>query len=80
MAQCFTGGEPVSFDHFFALIQSAASGKFPSTVRISLGLATTFADVYQFLRFARGFLDRATADLGPAALVGAAGGPTRDAG
>jgi molybdenum cofactor sulfurtransferase len=85
MAQCFTGGEPVSFDHFFARIQSAASGKFPSTVRISLGLASTFADVYQFLRFARGFLDKATADLGPAdlgsaALVGAAGGPTRDAG
>ena len=27
-------------------------------VRVSLGIATTFADVYWFVRFVRGFLDR----------------------
>jgi molybdenum cofactor sulfurtransferase len=67
MAQCFTSSEPMSFDQFFALLQSIGGGKNASTVRISVGLATNFADAYQFIRFARGFLNKTTADIGAAA-------------
>ena len=33
-----------------------------SAVRISLGLATNFADVYRFLSFASSFIDHAAGD------------------
>jgi hypothetical protein len=36
-------------------------------VRVSLGLASTFADVYRFIAFARSFLDKSLAELGTAA-------------
>ena len=32
-------------------------------VRISVGVATTFADVYRFVRFAEGFLDRTAREI-----------------
>jgi selenocysteine lyase/cysteine desulfurase len=67
MAQCFKSDEPMSFDQFFTLIQSIGGGKSASTVRISVGLATNFADVYQFIQFARSFLDKTAADIGAAA-------------
>lgn len=67
MAQCFKNEEPMSFDQFFALIQSIGSGKSASTVRISVGLVTNFADVYTFIQFASGFVDKTTADVGIAA-------------
>jgi selenocysteine lyase/cysteine desulfurase len=78
MAECFKGDEPMSFDQFYALIQSIGGGKSASTVRISVGLASTFADAYAFVQFARGFLDRTTADIGAAAQ--ACTKLTRDAG
>ena len=31
-------------------------GKSPGAVRVSLGLASTFADVHAFIRFASGFV------------------------
>lgn len=80
MARCFVGPGPVSFDQFFALIQRAGRDKAPSTVRVSVGLATNFADVYRFVRFARGFLDQTTADLGTPAPAGARHALTPDAG
>jgi selenocysteine lyase/cysteine desulfurase len=67
MAECFKSDEPISFDEFVALIQSIGGGKSASTVRISVGLATNFADVYRFIAFARGFLDKTSADIGTAA-------------
>ncbi len=79
MAQCFTTKEPMSFDQFFALIQALGNGKNASTVRISVGLATTFADVYRFVQFARGFLDKTVADIGPATADLAHAPATRDA-
>jgi hypothetical protein len=36
-------------------------------VRISVGLASNFADVYRVITFARGFLDRTSAEIGNAA-------------
>ena len=34
-----------------------ATGKVPNTMRVSLGLASNFADVYRFMAFAEGFCD-----------------------
>ncbi|NJN81157.1 MAG: aminotransferase class V-fold PLP-dependent enzyme [Caldilineaceae bacterium] len=62
MAHCFAGLEPVSFDQFFATVQQLG-GKSPSTVRVSLGLASNFADVYRFRQFAQEFVDRSAADV-----------------
>ncbi|HEU5102134.1 MAG TPA: aminotransferase class V-fold PLP-dependent enzyme [Roseiflexaceae bacterium] len=67
MAECFKSEEPLSFDQFIALIQSIGGGKSASTVRISVGLASNFADVHRFIDFARGFLDKTGADIGVAA-------------
>jgi molybdenum cofactor sulfurtransferase len=35
-----------------------ATGKVPNTIRVSLGLASDFADVYRFMAFAEGYRDR----------------------
>ena len=40
-------------------------GKSVSAVRVSVGIASNFADVYHFLSFARGFLDRTVEEVGP---------------
>ncbi len=58
MAECFEKPEtPVTLQHCQSLIQDA-SGVAPNTVRISLGIASNFADVHRFIEFARGFKDR----------------------
>ncbi len=36
-----------------------ATGKAPNTVRVSLGVASDFADVYRFMTFVVGYRDRA---------------------
>ena len=46
-------------------------GRLPSAIRISVGLATNFADAYRFLCFLQGFADQSVADLNqPAFAVG----------
>jgi molybdenum cofactor sulfurtransferase len=67
MAECFRGDEPISFDQFTAMIQSNGNGKSANTVRISVGLASNFADVYRLIAFARGFLDQTSAEIGKVA-------------
>lgn len=67
MAQCFMGSAPVSFQQFYRLIQEAG-GHSPSTVRVSLGIASNFADVYRFMQFAAGFRNRCAAEMLPDAL------------
>jgi len=61
MAACFRGG-PMAFSEFFTLIH-AQTGKTPSTMRVSLGLASNFADVYTFVNSLETFRDRRAADL-----------------
>jgi molybdenum cofactor sulfurtransferase len=78
MAECFKSDEPISFDQFTAMIQRNGDGKSASTVRISVGLASNFADVYRMIMFARGFLDQTSAAIGSAAQ--ACTKLTRDAG
>jgi selenocysteine lyase/cysteine desulfurase len=49
----FTGDGEVSWDQFLADLGMRSGG----AVRVSLGLATNFADVYRFVQFAQTFLD-----------------------
>ena len=57
MAECFAGHEaPVTFTECHDIIRDA-SGKMPNTMRVSFGLASTFADAYRFMAFAEGFCD-----------------------
>ncbi len=49
----------VTLDDFRRCIDAKSTG----AVRVSVGLASTFADVYHFVRFARGFLDRTADEL-----------------
>jgi molybdenum cofactor sulfurtransferase len=58
MAECFAEPDiPVTLLDCQRLIQDA-TGKVPNTIRISLGLVSNFADVWQFMAFAESFRDR----------------------
>jgi selenocysteine lyase/cysteine desulfurase len=60
LGACFaTHMERLTLDEFRRCIDAKSTG----AVRVSLGLASTFADVYQFVAFARTFLDTRVADL-----------------
>ena len=64
MAECFVGKtKPVTFSECHEIIRDA-TGKMPNTMRVSLGLASNFADVYRFLAFAAGFRDRTAEEVG----------------
>ncbi|MEP7359018.1 MAG: aminotransferase class V-fold PLP-dependent enzyme, partial [Anaerolineales bacterium] len=51
---CFRDKDEQTFDEFLRVID----GKTTGALRASLGLATTFADVYKFAAFAETFVDR----------------------
>ncbi len=64
MAECFVGKtKPVTFSECHEIIRDA-TGKMPNTMRVSLGLASNFADVYRFMAFAAGFRDRTAEEVG----------------
>jgi hypothetical protein len=54
LAPCFLHADDLSYEQFLHVID----GKTTGALRASLGLATTFADVYQYVAFARTFVDR----------------------
>ncbi len=54
LAPYFHHADRMTFEQFIEAMDGRASG----AVRVSIGLATTFGDVYRFLAFARGFLDQ----------------------
>jgi selenocysteine lyase/cysteine desulfurase len=54
LAGCFVDAEQLAFEQFLQVIE----GKTAGAVRASLGLASTFADVYAYARFASTFIDR----------------------
>lgn len=54
MVACFKDKESQTFEEFLQVID----GKTTGALRASLGLVTTFADVYAYVRFARTFIDR----------------------
>lgn len=47
-----------SMENALADFRLCIDGKSSGAVRVSVGLASNFADVYRFLEFARGFVDR----------------------
>jgi molybdenum cofactor sulfurtransferase len=67
MRPFFTESDLCSFDEFYE--RSQARGKYPSTVRISTGIASTFADAARFIDFARSFANRTAADIADIAPV-----------
>lgn len=59
LTSCFIRHDRLSLDEFRRCIDDKSTG----AVRISVGLATTFADVYTCVAFARTFLDKSLVDL-----------------
>jgi selenocysteine lyase/cysteine desulfurase len=61
MAPFFTQPDLCSFDDFYE--QSQRHGKYPSTIRISTGIASTFQDAHRFVEFTRAFLNQTASDI-----------------
>ena len=57
MAEAFKNEERMTFEQFLTVLERT-DGKSAGAVRVSLGMVTSFADVYRFLLFAQGFLDK----------------------
>jgi len=53
----------VSFDEMRELVR-AGYGKSVASIRVSPGIASNFPDVFRFVEFVRGFLDRSSAEVG----------------
>ncbi len=62
MAQAFNRPTAMSFDDFYDWARQEHNRN-PSTIRISVGLATNFADIYRFMQFLESFLDKPEAEL-----------------
>ena len=62
MRQWFGRAEPVSYPELRDRIR-IEHGRLPSAIRISVGVATNFADAYRFLCFLQGFVDRSVAEI-----------------
>jgi selenocysteine lyase/cysteine desulfurase len=54
LTSCFITHDRMSLDEFRRCIDDKSTG----AVRVSLGLASTFGDVYRFIAFARSFVDQ----------------------
>jgi selenocysteine lyase/cysteine desulfurase len=54
LAPCFRDKDRLTFEQFLHVID----GKTTGALRASIGLATTFADVYKYVRFAQTFVNR----------------------
>jgi selenocysteine lyase/cysteine desulfurase len=63
MREFFRGPAPLSFQELRAEMR-ARFGRDVSAVRVSVGIASTFADVDAFIRFAAQFLDRSSDEIG----------------
>jgi selenocysteine lyase/cysteine desulfurase len=63
MASCFEEPDvPVTLNDCQRIIHDH-TGKVPNTIRVSLGIASNFADVWRFMRFVEGFRERDAADV-----------------
>ena len=58
LVSCFRDKDTQTFEQFLQVID----GKTTGALRASLGVVTTFADVYTYVQFARTFIDRVTVD------------------
>ena len=62
MAAAFENGERMTFEQFLSVLEDR-DGKSAGAVRVSLGLASNFADVYSFWDFARSFIDQTAGEV-----------------
>ncbi len=64
MERCFS--EPCAIVSLMECQQviEDATGKVPNTIRVSLGVASDFGDVYRFMRFVAGYRDRVAEPIG----------------
>ena len=60
LAACFRQKERITYEQFLEVIDDQKQG----ALRVSLGLATTFSDVYRFLQFAQTFINRSASSAG----------------
>jgi len=61
MSSCFTE-VPVTLKDCQRLITDS-TGKVPNTIRVSLGIASDFADVWRFAQFCDGLRDRMASEI-----------------
>ena len=59
----FNAGPDLSLPHFVQVIQHRGN-KSAGAIRISVGLATNFADIYRFMHFAAGLRDKTNMNIG----------------
>ncbi len=62
MAAAFENVERMTLEHFLTVLESR-DGKSMGAVRISMGLASNFADVYKFWEFAQSFIDQTAGEV-----------------
>ena len=62
MAAAFENGERMTFEQFLTVLEDR-DGKSAGAVRISMGLASNFADVYKFWEFASSFIDQTAGEV-----------------
>ena len=62
MAAAFENSERMTFEQFLSVLEDR-DGKNAGAVRISMGLASNFADVYRFWDFARSFIDQTAGEV-----------------
>lgn len=63
MQECFANPERMTFAQFAAAMSLDYGAEAVGAVRISVGLASTFADVYHLTRFLRTFVDQKSSGL-----------------
>ena len=68
MRKWFGLGKPMSYLELRDRIR-IEHGRLPSAIRISVGVATNFADAYRFLCFLQGFVDRSVAEINQPAFA-----------
>ena len=62
MAAAFENSERMTFEQFLSVLEDR-DGKSAGAVRISMGLASNFADVYKFWEFASSFIDQTAGEV-----------------
>ncbi len=54
MVECFSNKDKITYEQFLQVIETKTTG----ALRASVGLVSTFADVYKYMNFAESFVDR----------------------
>ncbi len=77
IGEFFSSDEPLAFEELRSRIRKKY-GKEIGALRVSVGLASNFADAYRFVDFVHAFLDRTAAEVGTTDVVAGQVGWMRD--